>query len=403
MISMGRPALYDQLLKEQPGSVDLVFERARLDVQRDQTDAARERITALLAAAPKDETVRGRALEFFELHRLNDLVEAHLRADAASGAEEPLVALGELSFHPTPRGLRRRAALDRLAPANAPAEARAAALFKKAQILKAQNDLPAAATALRQAIALMAKPRELWTLLGEIETALGHIPEARAAYEQAYALSATPTEQLAADQKLFESFRSEPPKNGWCAPRVHNADASPRTGPVTLPRTSEGVRAVFSTPSIPGLVEVVAEPNTEVQSYLLGITRGAAERPTAEGWLRVARWHLWGHNPRPAAEYAQKRWRSSQTPLPRMNLWSSSAPPIRASPPRSCTWKNCSGSIPPTRPIINGAPANSSCRWAASPRRNAFFPNSPRRIQAMPKRWSISPSRNSAARPGRKR
>jgi tetratricopeptide (TPR) repeat protein len=301
----GAAVVYDQLLKEQPGSVDLVFERARLDVQRDRTDAARERITALLAAAPKDETVRGRALEFFELHRLNDLVEAHLRADAASGAEEPLVALANFLFSQH-REAEAQAALDRLAPANAPAEARAAALFKKAQILKAQNDLPAAATALRQAIALMAKPRELYTLLGEIEAALGHTPEARAAYEQAFALSATPAEQLAADQKLFESFRSESPKTDGVRRAFAPPNLPPRTAPVTLPRTVEGVRPTFTSPSIPGLVEVVAEPNTEVQSYLLGITRGAAEKPTAEGWLRVARWHLWSHNVRPAAEYAQK-------------------------------------------------------------------------------------------------
>ena len=61
----GASAVYDQLLKEQPGSVDLVFERARLDVQRDQTEAARARITALLATAPKDGSGARMCVGFF--------------------------------------------------------------------------------------------------------------------------------------------------------------------------------------------------------------------------------------------------------------------------------------------------------------------------------------------------
>ncbi|MEO7319013.1 MAG: tetratricopeptide repeat protein, partial [Chthoniobacteraceae bacterium] len=273
----GAITLYDALLKEQPANVDLVFERARLDVQHDQMDAARARIAALLQSAKGNETVRAKAVEFYETHRLNDLLEAHLKAEAAGGAEEPVLALANFLFAQK-REAEAQAALDRLVPANASKEVEAAALFKKAQILKTQNELPVAASTLRKAIPLAAEPRDLWLLLGEIETALGKTPDARLAFEQAVATSRKPAERIDADQKLFESFRAEPEK-------------------------SENLRRPFTLSPIPG---ESPEPNTLLQSYLLGITRAAAEKPTIEGWLRVARWHLWSRSQRPAIEYAQK-------------------------------------------------------------------------------------------------
>ena len=273
----GAVALYETLLKEQPANVDLIFERARLDVQRDQVDAACARIAALLASAKDQETVRGKALEFYETYRLNDLLEAHLKGEAASGAEEPVLALANFLFTQK-REAEAQAALDRLVPADAPKEAQAAALFKQAQILKTQNDLAAAANTLSKAIPLAAEPREMWLLLGEIQTALGKTTDARLAFAQAVATSTKADERIAADQKLFESFRVEPGK-----------PESPRR-PFTLS---------------PPIVEN-NEPNSVLQSYLLGITRAAVEKPSVEGWLRVARWHLWSRSQRPAIEYAQK-------------------------------------------------------------------------------------------------
>lgn len=273
----GAAALYDALLREQPANVDLVFERARLDVQQDNMVAARTRIATLLQSVKDNETVRAKALEFYETYRLDDLLEAHLKADAANGAEEPVLALANFLFT-NHREAEAQTALDRLVPANASKDVQAAALFKQAQILKTQNELPAAATVLRKAIPLAAEPRDLWLLLGEIETALGKIADARVAYEQAVATSRTPGSRIDADQKLFESFRAEPEK----------MESGRRPFTVTAP------------------ADQLPDSNSVLQSYLLGITRAAAEKPSADGWLRVARWHLWAHSFRTAIEYAQK-------------------------------------------------------------------------------------------------
>lgn len=273
----GAIALFDPLLKEQPGNVDLVFERARLDVQRGDTDAARARIATLLQTTKDSEAARAKALDFYETHRLNDLLEAHLKADAAGGAEDPVIALANFFFAQN-READAHATLDRLVPKNGAKEVQAAAFFKQAQILKTQNALPAAATALRKAIVLAAQPREMWELLGEIETALGKLADARLAFEQAVATSRAPAERLDADQRLFESFRVEPENN------------PPARHPSILPVPGSGS----------------AEPNSVLQSYLLGMTRSAAEKPGVEGWLRVARWHLWSRNQRSALEYANK-------------------------------------------------------------------------------------------------
>ncbi len=273
----GAVALYDALLKEQPANVDLVFERARIDVQRDHADAARDRIAALLQTSKDGESVRAKALEFYETHRLNDLIEAHLKIDAARGAEEPVMALANFLFAQH-REAEAQAALDRLIPAQATPEVQAAALFKQAQVLKGQNELAAAEAALQKAIPLVREPREMFILLGEVETARGKLPDARTAYERAFTASVTTTDRLDADQKLFESFRAEPEKS---APRQRVFVVTP---------------AAVENP----------EPNSVLQTYLLGITRAAAQKPTVEGWLRVARWHFWSHNQRPALEYAQK-------------------------------------------------------------------------------------------------
>ena len=273
----GSVALYDQLLKEQTANVDLVFERARLDVQRDKTDSARERIAALLRSAKDSEAVRAKALEFYETYHLTDLIEAHLNAEAAGGAEEPVIALVNFLFSQH-RAAEARSALNRLVPANAPNESKAAALLKMAQILKTQGDLAPAVDALQRAVPLTAQPREIWLMLGEIETVRGNAADARPAFEEALADSHTQAERIDADQKLFESFRAEPEK----------IDTARRPFVITPPG---GERP---------------EPNGALQSFLLGLTRAAAANPTAEGWLRVARWHFWSRSQRPALEYAQK-------------------------------------------------------------------------------------------------
>jgi tetratricopeptide (TPR) repeat protein len=273
----GAAKLFDQLLADQPGSIDLVFERARLDIQRDQTEAARARIAKLVATAKDREAARAKALEFYEANRLHDLAEAHLREEAASGAEEPVMALVSFLFTQH-RVEEARATLERLIPKDASPDAMTAALLKQAHVLKSQNELAAASAALRKVLAISPKSREPWMLLGEIETMLGHTPEARRAYEEAFAASATPAQAIEADQKLFETFRAEPEK-------------------------METTRRPFSPP--PGFVER-SGGNDALQSNLLNIVRAAAANPSVDGWLRAARWNLWARNVRQAADCAQR-------------------------------------------------------------------------------------------------
>ncbi|MEI9894291.1 MAG: hypothetical protein WDN28_10500 [Chthoniobacter sp.] len=91
-------AVYDALLKDQPANADFVFARARLDVQRDAARTAKQRIDALLAARKNDESVRAKALEFYQQNRLTDFVEEHLTADAAANNEDALAALATFYF-----------------------------------------------------------------------------------------------------------------------------------------------------------------------------------------------------------------------------------------------------------------------------------------------------------------
>jgi len=267
-------ALYDALLKEQPGNPEYVFERARIDVQREQTDAARDRIAQLLALRKTDETIRGKALEFYEQNRLTDLAEQHLAADAKTNSEEPILALATFYFTQKrePDALR---TLERLVNPKAPAAQQAAAHFKIAQTLKAQSRTEAALTELEKALALDPGSREMLLFQGDTLVAQGQQTAAQEAFAKAVALSKGPVEEAEADQKLFDSFRAlrpEPPE--------------PR-GLVVLP--------------VPGLVEM-RQANPAVESFVSGLERAATEQPSEQAWLRAARWRVWNREVRPAQD-----------------------------------------------------------------------------------------------------
>ena len=273
--------LYDHLLEEQPAHPDLVFERASLDVQRGRADAARQRITALLAVKKNDENLRGRALEFFEANRMHAAVEEHLATDAANGAEEPLLALAAFYFTQR-REAEAQSTLRRLVRKEAPKEVQAAAYARIAQALKSQGDIADAVGAIKSAIALDPGMRENYLLLGDLETARGDPGAARPAFEKAFTLSTTPGEALDADQKIFDSVRSQ-------TPRQDSRPIDPRALPA-LARSEDGQS--ISTPAL--------------QDVLLTLTRAAAANPTVDRWLRIARWQLWSRNPRVAQECAQQ-------------------------------------------------------------------------------------------------
>lgn len=271
-------AAYDTLLKEQPANPELVFERARLDVQSDATGKARERIAKLLELRPKDETVRGKALEFYEQNLLTDLAEQHLLADASANSEEAILALANFYF-----GLRReddaKKTLQRLIDPKASEEKQAGAYFKIAQTLKGQNSFPAASAALEQAIKLRLESREFYMLLGELETAQGHYVPAQKAYERAVELSPEMGQLAEADQRLFESFRGQPPLPN-----------QPRT------------RTVLTIP-LPGSMDPAASVSTpELDQYLARMEQEAAAKPSEQAWLRLARWRGWRRENRAAQE-----------------------------------------------------------------------------------------------------
>ena len=267
---------YDQLLGTGSRNIDLVFERARIDVQRDQPQAAGERITTLLATAGTDEGIRTKALEFYQTNHLYELAEKHLREDAASGAEEPLLALAGFYFA-RHRDAEARQTLARLARRDDPPEKRAAAQFRIAGEFKTQNDMAAATQAVRTAIELKSDVRAYHFMLGELEAAAGRYAGAQDAFEHAYTLSQTPAERIEADQRLYDSLRNQK-QPGEDEPLV------------TLPRPDSAAMAT----------------SVAAQTFLLNLRRSAVEEPSEEAWLRVARWQQWSRNQRGAIDGAQR-------------------------------------------------------------------------------------------------
>ncbi|MDB6150948.1 MAG: Tetratricopeptide 2 repeat protein, partial [Chthoniobacter sp.] len=273
-------AVYDGLLKEQPANVDFVFERAKLDVQRDATPAARDRIARLLQVRKNDESVRAKALEFYEQNRLTEQIEQHLVEEAAGVGEERILALANFYF------AQRRTAdsertLKRLVNAAAAPDKQAGGHLKIAQTLKAQSQLDAAVTALEAALRLDPANREGYLLMGELRMARNEASLAQTALEKAVSLGKTPAEQIAAEQKLFESFRGQ-------AEEAFPGKTSPA---LTL--------------TLPGGAAAPV-PNPALENHLSAMERAAEAQPSAEAWLRIARWRGWNREVRLAAEAAQK-------------------------------------------------------------------------------------------------
>lgn len=259
---------FDRQLAMQPRNTDLVFERARLDLRREDGATARSRITTMLAARKDDETLRGRALDFFRENLLLDLVEEHLRADALSDGEESLFALATFYFSQR-RNNEAREAMARLFKPGVRASDSGARHLRAAQLLKEHGELTAAIAEVGAAIVDQPGVREPRLLLGELRAMLRQFPEARAAYEVAYLLSKSDSERLEVDGRLFESFQA-----------------------VAKPSSTGGPKG--------------ASPAAVVEGYIRELMSRANEAKSVEGWLRVARWKAWNGDKASAVTFASK-------------------------------------------------------------------------------------------------
>jgi predicted Zn-dependent protease len=281
---------YDELLGSEPRNVELVFERARLDVQRDQPKAAGDRITQLLARLGDDEAVRTKALEFYQANRLYDLTEKHLTDDARAGGPDQVQALASYYFS-RDRSEDGRKVLGRLVHTDEPPEKQAASWARIAGVLREQNEVPGAIDAIRKAIALREDAREHHFLLGELESAQAHYVAAETAFERAFALSKTPGEMLEADQRLYESLRSQ----------KEPGEDDQRNAP---PRPDSAASAT----------------SRAAQAYLLNLIRVAVEGPTEDRWLRVARWQNWSRNFRGTVDAAERALTINPSSIPAHNF-----------------------------------------------------------------------------------
>ncbi len=263
--------LFDRVLADQPANADVVFERARLDLQRDDGTAARTRIAALLAKAKGDEPLRAKALEFYQEHRLLDRVEEQLHADAASGAEEPVFALANFYFaqRRNDEGL---AQIQRLAIPGASPERQAALHFRAAQFLKGQNEFASGIATVEAAIVLQPAVGDHWMLLGELRAGRADFANARIAFEKAYALARTDAERIEADERTIETFRNETP----------TGDRQRESG---ARRTTTAAR---------------------VEGHIRELMIEAGKQKTAACWLRVARWKAWNADKASAVTFANK-------------------------------------------------------------------------------------------------
>jgi tetratricopeptide (TPR) repeat protein len=274
----------DALLAEQPRDLDLAFERAKLDVLIDSPGAARKRIADLVQRFGADETVKARALAFYQRHRFWDAVEAHLAAEARAGTPDAIVALAEFLFS-NGRGAEAEQQLHGLVIAAHDSAEKASALQRVSRILKSQGRIEASARAAEQALAELptsgAERRALLLFAGEIYSTMDRPARAQAAYEEALALSRTPTEEQEADHRLFEAVRQQ----------AHvPAELGSHIGLM----------------NVPGLDLGTADEPNQLGNYLARIRESAENAATGKSWLRLAQWHSWRRDTRSALDAANK-------------------------------------------------------------------------------------------------
>ncbi len=261
---------YDRLLRQHPGSMDLVLARADLDLQLGQAKEAARRVEARVEASPADESVTTPALNFLLSHHLNEASERMLRAGVARQptAAEPVLALAKFLFsqrRPEEAGAALTTLTDR--PGDNVARARRFAL---AADVYREGDRSVEAIRCWRAAAVL-RPDDPAPLLAAADATKsnGNIPGAVGLLEQAILLAPGETVRLNTEKKLFEALRS---------------DGGEET---SVPISPAGSAAAVIPPQTQG---------SRLDRYLAGLDETAKQEKTAANYLRLARWESWAHH-----------------------------------------------------------------------------------------------------------
>jgi|GEM_PF-1458604 len=279
-------ALFDQILKTQPGNADILFARAEIDMQRDAAQAARARIEALLSQHTDDDSLRGKAIDFYTRHRLFDAVEEHLKS---ARDENSTLALATFYFSQH-RDADAKRTLPLLVVRDDPPEKQAAAHLKVANLLKEQKDSQGALEELKRAAALQPQASEYHLALGDLLSGLNRLEEAQAELEKAFELCKDESARMEADSKLFHVFQMRAPQTGKKS---------------TPPEMEEEFRFVMP-PMRRGDMAPPDATNVALQAYLQKMIAAVEKEPTPEGMLRIARWENWCRNSKEAIDFAQR-------------------------------------------------------------------------------------------------
>jgi tetratricopeptide (TPR) repeat protein len=274
-------ALYDTLLKDQPADLDLVLARAELDLQLGRPQAAVERIEACVARAPADESVTTPALQFFLSHHLEAAAEHRLQADAARQpqAEEPALALARFYF-----SIRReadgRSTLEALVRRPGDAAAKTSRLLRVADCYKDEHLLDDALRCWRQAADLNPAALAPWLAAADALATQAKTGEARDAFEHALKIAPPGPDRVEIEHKFYELLQT--------------ADAG------------SGATVSGELPAAPLRNAVPRPAGRQVEHHIKDLVETARAAPSAEAYLRLARWEAWNHAANDAAVAAEK-------------------------------------------------------------------------------------------------
>ena len=309
-------AVYDQLLTEQPGQLDLLFARADLDLQMGAPAAAVSRLEARLVVNPADETVSAPILEFFLSRHLDEPAERCLRAALTRqpAAVDAGIALAKFYFsrHRPDDG---RRVLDGLVgePGGPAAKLerwqRIAAVFKDEHLPEdALRCWQEAARAAPGDPGPLEAASELWLARGDGRAAA-------AALEQAAALVPEGTAREEIEHQLFQVL-SVNPRSAAAAEGTGPAPARP---PWSRRGSVQSLEAASLVPGLPDPGTVVA--GSLLDQYLAGLEAAAEKQPLPGNLLRLARWQLWAGWLNEAAASAEKAVALDPANLPARQLF----------------------------------------------------------------------------------